>query len=545
MINKIRRFIEEYHMLGQGEHVIAGVSGGADSVCLFFVLLAVREQYQLRLTVVHVEHGIRGKESRQDAAFVEKLCADYGVVCIVRACDVPAFCKKEKLSLEEGARKLRYQIFEAEKKALGADRIAVAHNQNDAAETLLFHMIRGSGLRGMCGIEPVRGDLIRPLLCVNRTEIEAYLKEINQIYRVDATNFDPAYSRNRLRHQVIPVLTEINGQAVAHLSRSTRYAAEACELVEELTERAECHVKRRRGDAFLQKSGIRQQGECRPDAELLQHGERRPDPELLQHGECLPEAELLQDGEILLLETIEKEPALIRKTLVHHLLCELAGASKDLGEVHVCKSLELFDRQTGNVIDLPYGIRARRTYEGVVFAGRGASVPGQEKKREKTGWKTGQETGQETEKKARERAEETAGSKMMQVPLVPGTREITWDGTVTKIRARVLERSPEQEIPKKRYTKWFDYDKIKGTLLWRGRSPGDYLVINDRGGRQSIKKYLINEKVPQSRREHILLLADGVHILWVVGGRISEAVKVTEETKNILEVQVYGGNEDE
>ena len=166
MIGKIMDYIKEYEMIQENDVVIAGVSGGADSVCLHFVLLEIQKKMPFQIRVVHVDHGIR-KEAGRDAAFVEQLCRENKLSFYLERADVPALSKSSGLSVEEEGRRVRYQAFE---KALGKDtgKIAVAHNSNDRAETMLFHLFRGTGLRGMSGIRPVNGRVIRPLLCVSR-----------------------------------------------------------------------------------------------------------------------------------------------------------------------------------------------------------------------------------------------------------------------------------------------------------------------------------------------------------------------------------------
>ena len=475
MIQKILAFIEEYHMLEHDDHVVAGVSGGADSVCLLLVLLELRKKYGLRLTAVHVEHGIRGEDSLRDAAFVQELCARHDVACVVKHCDAPTFAREQGMSLEEGARALRYECFREVSGQLSADKIAVAHNQNDCGETLLFQLVRGSGLKGMRGIEPVRGNIIRPLLCADREEIEAFLQERGQTFCTDATNRETEYSRNKIRHQVMPVLKEINAGAVEHLYRSTRYAAEAAELVETLAEAA--------------------------------------------RSQCVED--------VLLRESLRKEQPLIQKTLVLEVLCEQAGSRKDISEVHVLKVLELFEKQVGRQISLPHGLQAERTYDGVEIGSPGRDEAGAGGRRENS----------VLEGSSASNGGYCGISEVLKPQIPLDLPAYGW-----RITARILEKNGEfQEIPKKGYTKWFDYDKIKGTLLLRNRCLGDYFIIDAQGRRQSLKKYLINEKIPARKREEILVLADGSHILWVIGGRISEAYKVTKDTERILEVQVNGG----
>ncbi len=504
MIEKVLSFAKEYHMIERGSHILIGVSGGADSVCLLLVLAELQKRYGLRLTAVHVEHGIRGEDSLKDAAFTENLCRGLGVECRVLHRDAVAFSRERGMSLEEGARALRYDCFEEARCELRADKIAVAHNQNDCGETLLFHLARGTGLKGMCGILPVRGRIIRPLLCAQRQEIEAYLRARGQDFRTDVTNQDLCYSRNKIRHQVLPVLEEINAGAVEHLYRSTRYAAEAVELIEELVDKAEERWVVREGGASV------------------------------LHREAQEKCLVLSRG-------VLSEPPLIQKSLVLRLLEERAGSRKDISGIHVEQVLGVLDSQVGRRIELPYGMEARRTYEGV-------SLEGPRQIRESKGCLTvagqaGAETGNGAERaEAENRAAEPNSPKFSPQPLLPG-QTLTLPAYGLKITARILEKTGEfHEIPKKTYTKWFDYDTIKDTLLLRTREREDYFILDSQGRRQSLRRYFINEKVPAESRDTLLVLAEGNHILWVPGYRISEAYKVTKDTKRILEVQVYGGS---
>ena len=169
-------YLERHQMIRPHDHVVLGVSGGADSVCLLFLLLEYAGKVPLELSVVHVDHGIR-PDAAQDAAYVEKLCGERNLPFYLVRADVKGYAEREKCSEEDAGRRLRYEAFCRTAEETGADRIAVAHNCNDRAETMLFHLFRGSGLKGLCGIRPVRREIIRPLLCLEREEIEAYLTE--------------------------------------------------------------------------------------------------------------------------------------------------------------------------------------------------------------------------------------------------------------------------------------------------------------------------------------------------------------------------------
>ncbi len=206
----------------KGARVLCAVSGGADSMCLLALL---RETGGYELAAAHLEHGIRGGESLRDCAFVENYCRGEGIPCFVGHADVPAFAEAEGLGLEEAARRLRYAFLEQTAEREGFDWIATAHNADDNAETMLFHLARGAGPKGLSGIPPRRGRIIRPLLGLSRAEIEAYLAARGIPHVEDSTNESDLFSRNRIRHAVVPVLKELNPsfpEAAARLSRLLR-----------------------------------------------------------------------------------------------------------------------------------------------------------------------------------------------------------------------------------------------------------------------------------------------------------------------------------
>ena len=243
-------------MIKNHSTVLVALSGGADSVCLLLVLNEIKRQcadeLDFALEAVHVEHGIRGAESREDARFASDLCERLNIPCHVHSVDVPQYAASHGLGLEEAARILRYEAFEKEvarilryeafeeeagrypcEIAYAADQkrgnsrqvvVAVAHHMEDNAETVLFQMLRGSGAKGLAGMHPVSVKngvtYIRPLLSATRAQIEEYLKENGQAFVTDATNTDTAYSRNKLRHDVFPLLLQINDMAIEQSMRA-------------------------------------------------------------------------------------------------------------------------------------------------------------------------------------------------------------------------------------------------------------------------------------------------------------------------------------
>jgi len=239
LIDKVDAYIEKYQMIKDGDSVVAGISGGPDSVCLFFVLLMLQEQKAFSLTAVHINHGLRGADADADERFVVELCEKYQVPLEIFRVDLELIAGKRKQSLEEAGREVRREAFQSVLEKYGGNRIALAHHQNDNAETLLWNLARGTGLHGMCGIRPVNGVWIRPLLCLERREIEQFLEEQGQNYCIDQTNLETAYTRNKLRHQVLPILeNEVNLAAIRHMNETMEQMCMLREFAEEETKKA-------------------------------------------------------------------------------------------------------------------------------------------------------------------------------------------------------------------------------------------------------------------------------------------------------------------
>jgi tRNA(Ile)-lysidine synthase len=210
VLQKLLHYIRERHLIRAGERVGIAVSGGADSVALLRALMELREELGIVLSVVHFNHGIRGAEGDADAEFVARLANEHKLHLHQASGDIPFFAKKWKLGTEAAARRLRYDLFRAVLSEGSTQKIATAHTRDDQAETVLLRVLRGAGTRGIAGIHPVlkveRGAIIRPMLETSRTEVEAYLKSIRQEWREDSTNTDVAFSRNRVRHELLPLL---------------------------------------------------------------------------------------------------------------------------------------------------------------------------------------------------------------------------------------------------------------------------------------------------------------------------------------------------
>lgn len=222
MISTVKLTIQKHNMLHAGDSVCVALSGGADSVALLLVLYELSSEFDFSLSAVHVNHLLRGDESDRDEHFCHDLCARLNIPLQIFREDAAAFSHSIGESVETGARKLRYGIFDS----LDADKIATAHNLNDNAETLLFRLARGTGLHGLSGIPPVRGKIIRPLIECTRDGIEAYLAEKNQTFVTDSTNLSDDYARNKIRHHIVPEMQAVHGAFPACVTRMVQSFAE-------------------------------------------------------------------------------------------------------------------------------------------------------------------------------------------------------------------------------------------------------------------------------------------------------------------------------
>ncbi|WMJ90555.1 tRNA lysidine(34) synthetase TilS [Anaerocolumna sp. MB42-C2] len=472
MLNTVRNFIHENNMINEGDRIVIGVSGGADSVCLFHVLHKLSFMYHLTLFVVHVNHGIRGEEAEEDEAYVKQLCLNNNVSYTCVKADVPAIAKNFGLSEEEAGRKVRYETFNECFLKNKCNKIAIAHNKNDNAETILFHLFRGSGIKGLKGIPAVRGNIIRPLLCMSRDEIEQYLEENGISYQTDRTNLIQDYTRNKIRHTIISFAKEeINPKVIEHIVSAS----------EKLTEI----------DGYLEKN-----------IKIA-----------YEKAVCY---ETNQEAYEINIDKLRQEDLVIQKGIIRKILEQLAGQLKDVEALHIGLILELSDKPVGKSINLPYGILASKGYHSITLKCN-------------TIYK-------QQEDFTNKRPADQFGEQRLNIPgdtLIPGTNQI--------IHTKLINYKKNMIIPRNGCTKWFDYDKIKNTVLIRTRKEGDYIQIDSAGSRKKIKALFIDEKIPREKRDLLPLLADGAHIMWVTGGRMSEAYKVSEETKVILEINLDGG----
>ena len=460
----INQYTSKHKLIEQGDGIVIGLSGGADSICLARYLLYLRESMQLKLLAVHVNHMLRPGEADRDQSFVEEFCKEWDLPLELVVTDVEALSKELGCSTEEAGRKVRYEVFAKVAAREECHKIATAHHQNDLAETMLFRMARGTGIAGLSAIAAKKGGMIRPLLAVSKEEIYKILRTLSQGYVEDSTNQLDDYSRNFIRHEILPKMERINSQAVRHLAMLSDRAEEVLAYLTPKMDRLyEEKVEKRREGLFLAEAVYRE------------------------------------------MESLEQE------AILHRMIKQAGGHEKDIGAVHVEGLKDLMDKARGKWIALPYHTAALKTGQGILLGDFDRI--------------------QELTEKASGCSQDFSREVLLNHE---GEAEIPLpDGSTVVFQKKMWEGS---QIVKRDWIKFFDYDMIKDSLLLRYRQPGDYLVSDQEGHKKLLKRYFIDQKIPAEKRQRCLLLAEGSHILWVFGGRISEDVKVTDQTTTVLQV---------
>lgn len=480
MLKKVSDYIKTNNLIENGDRILVGVSGGADSVCLLHILSTLYQDTDVDFFVVHVHHGIRDEEADRDEAFVKALCESLNIGYKAYHYDVVSLARNEGLSEEEAGRKVRYETFADASDKNKCNKVAVAHNKNDNAETFLLNLFRGSAIKGLTGINSSitmntdvgRITIIRPLLYITREEIEAYLKEHDLTYQEDSTNLSNIYARNKIRNQVLEYVKEqMNTNVIEHITNAAGHLEEAYDFIEKYIDNRYKVIVREYDRSYEYTA-----------------------------------------------QDLMQEDIVIRKGIIRKILGKLAGSLKDIEAKHVEDVLLLGEKQVGKMINLPYGMIALKKYDKISIY-----IPTKDR-------------------------EQSLYSYEPNMPIeitIPGRTSLEQYGLY--IGTDILDYEKNTPFPKNSCMKWFDYDKIENTLNLRTRKSGDYLQIDSLGGNKKLKDYFIDLKIPKEERDKVLLVADGSHILWIIGygSRISEKYKVNEKTRKILSMTYTNAKEKE
>jgi tRNA(Ile)-lysidine synthase len=461
---RVFEFIREHRLITEGGKLVIAVSGGPDSVCLLHILLALRDKIGITLHVAHLNHGLRGAESDADASYVAGLVQRLDLPATVEQRDVPAYRRNKRLSLEEAAREVRYNFLAEMAKAIGADSVAVGHTLDDHIETILMHLIRGSGTRGLRGLQPSSRwrsgktslTVLRPLLEVSREETAAYCRRYRLKPRLDTSNLSLSPLRNRIRQQLIPLLEGYNPQVIDALLRTARIAADDLAVLEE--------------DALkLGRNVVKEQGNT-----------------------------VILDKEGFL-----KLPTALQRHLLRSAIEKRLGNLMDIESRHIEEIMAARHKPAGKVITLPYGLLFAIEYDRYLLGSDPAEL---------------------SPLPAMEREYELR---------IPGATALPgW-----RVKADVI-RQKQVLAEGNSYIAYFDLDWTGRKLAIRPRRPGDRFQPLGMSQPKKLNEFMIDSKIPRAWRRLVPIVCSPEQVIWVVGWRIDERAKVTENTRNVLRLEV-------
>lgn len=534
---RVRNYIEEQGMIRPGDAVVAGVSGGADSLCLFLLLHELAPEMGFSLHVVHVHHGLR-LSALDDLRFVEDLCDRMQVPCTIVRADAAARAREWGTGVEEAGRRIRYDAFRQLCGTLAREReeeghqfrIAVAHHREDQAETVLFHLCRGTDLRGARGMLPVSGQIIRPLLCESRASIERFLTEKGFSWQEDETNADTSYTRNYIRKEILPRLEEgVHASAARRISQFAAACAEAEGYLSAVTDRAleRCSAACPRGEVIFLPKG----------------------------------AERTACKRVLSLDALKQEDPYLQGRILYRCLADSTPGGKDIGTVHVDALRSLCAGYSDGQLSMPSRVTVFKRGGKIFFCRETGTAEGTDFA-EETGAAEGTSLAEETGlAEGPDQAMQTSAGTQKCFPLSPedyACRLLGFDGCMSA-------------IPGNECTKWFDYDKIGTFPVFRNRQPGDRMHLfsdarkpQDQSGPaeaaagggenpgeedrrlicKKIARIMLDGKIPAQIRDKIVLPFCGNEALWIPGLRMGDSFRVTPTTKRVLEIHWKRGGKD-
>jgi len=453
-IEKIKNFIREEKLIQNGDQILVGVSGGPDSIVLLHVLKTFTQEMNLKLVVVHLNHSLRGEHSDNDERFTRNFTRKCGLLFYSVKIDVKAFAKKYHLSLEEAGREARFQTFQKLISRLHFHKIALGHHADDQAETVLMNLVRGSGLRGLSGIQPKRDAIIRPLLNVSRDEIEQYAKKSNIQSIEDVSNKNPGFLRNRVRWNILKEIEKDFGfNGAPGICRTANIVREAKD--------------------YLSASGY----EAMANVSI----EKNCDEIILDINEFLSYFKAVQ--KMVLLQ-------IFSEFIPHRRL-----QSQEINGI-----LQFIEKgESGKRWMMGDDLTVNRSHNSVAF---------------------------QKKKPLFEPIEIRTGKSILIEAL-----NICLKTEIVTNNKEVYTKSKLQELT--------DYDQIEEPLAIRTMLPGDWFYpLGMRKKRKKLHDFFIDEKIPQYQRQRVPLLISNGRIVWIMGYRIDDRFKVTDETRQILKMRI-------
>ena len=462
---RVLHFSQEHHLVSGQHTLLIAVSGGPDSVCLLHILVKLQDELGIRLHVAHLNHQLRGTESEADAQYVSDLARRLGIPATIEQRDVKAYQAQQHLSLEEAAREVRYTFLAQVAESITANRVAVGHTADDHIETILMHLIRGTGTRGLRGLQPnsrwqSSGNsltIIRPLLPISREETASYCRNHKLTPRLDASNLSLSPLRNRIRHQLLPLLKSYNPQVAEALLRTARIATDDL--------------------AFLDQESAQLWGEIAREQEST----------------------IILDKERFL-----ELPSALKRHLLRTSIEKLLGNIMDIETRHIEQMMAALTKPAGKRISLPEGLTFSIEYDRYLLGQDPASLSPFPTLEAEFPLKTPGETS------------------------LPG-----WHIEASIIDPSVVKGKGIGSINND-LTAYFDLDKTGDKLAVRSRQPGDRFQPLGLSQPKKLNEFMIDAKIPSAWRQRIPIVCSPQHIVWVVGWRIDERVKVTDNTKQVL-----------
>ena len=485
MLESVAAFIEKHQLLPTRGEIIVAVSGGADSLCLLHLLHLLcgsgKSYPELHLHAAHLNHKLRGEAGERDADAVASIAAAWGVPCTVGAIDVPALAREEHRSLEDAARVARYRFL---REVAQGRPIAVAHHADDQVETLLLHWMRGSGLAGMVGMLPRQQDILRPLLEVSHAETVAYCRQHSIVPLEDLSNTDPRFLRNRIRHELLPLLKSLNPGIQETLLRNAGVIRADVEWIESQVDACWSTVVIAEGDASIK-----------------------------LNAHALLELPLSLRGHLLRRVTARLYNGQSPLEARHYALLEQLLCHKDDGQ----------ERE----LDLPHGLRVTYDFDHVVF----------ERLRIKTTTRpmASESYTQETAVLPVPGCVEVAGTPWMVMAEIVA-EEVMWEVR----QALRNEDWPEvwRLLPSTRHTMYVDGDASGIYLLVRTRRPGDRMQPLGMAHEKKVQDILVDNHIARGDRMTIPLIFSPSHCIWLAGVCLDERVKLTGKTQHVVRLSI-------
>lgn len=455
--NRVLDYVYNNGLIEKGDKIIVGVSGGPDSICLLHILYKLRKEMNIDLAAVHINHMLRGEEADKDEEYVKEFCDKLDIKFFSKKININAMAKDNGISSETAGREARYSYFNEVMDDIGFNKIATAHNANDQAETIIMRIMRGTGLEGLGGI-PVKREnkYIRPILFLNRQDIEAYCNNNNLKPRIDATNLETVYSRNKVRLDILPYMKEnFNPDIVETINRMAMLLQEDNNFIEEkVLEYFEKFCKR--NDDYI----------------------------------CIDKALFNYKSSIV--------NRVIRKSI-----SEISGSSYDLELKHVQEIVKLSKLGTNKKINLPNHIYAENIYDDIYLKNKNSVQSNEDKV----------------------------------LHIKKGdilNREVEFENYI--LRFELIANEKNINFNNNSLIKYFNYDKINGNIIIRHRKNGDKIVPLGMNGSKKVKDIFIDMKIPQDERGNIPIVQFGDDIGWIIGVKVSDKYKVTNDTINILKL---------